>query len=117
MKTANEAAIKNIYDLNVEILAILDTTEDGLPNHVLIRRRDEGEQCKGTYTGKVYRVQALAIGVTKAGTTLAGEREGDWLIGFGIERRWLLTIAQHCLVEAVRGWLRRGIMERRKGNE
>lgn len=107
MKTADEAAIKNIYDLNVEILAVLDTTEDGCPNRVLIRRRDEGEQYEGSYTGKVYQVQALAIGVTKAGTTLAGEREGDWLIGFGIERGWLLTVAWHCLAEAILGWLRR----------
>lgn len=105
MKTANEAAIKNIYDLNIEILAVLDT-KDGLPNHVLIRRRDEGERYEGTYTGKVYQVPALAIGVTKAGTTLAGEKDSDWLIGFGIERKWLLTIAWHCFDEAICGWLR-----------
>lgn len=105
MKTIDEAAIKSIYDPNVEILAVLDT-RNGLPNHVLIRRRDEGERYKGTYTGKVYQVLALAIGVTKAGMALAGEKESDWMIGFGIERRWLLTIAWRCLAEAIRGWLR-----------
>ena len=107
MKTANEAVVKNIYDSNVKILAVLDTTEGGLPNRVLIKRLDEGEQYGGTYMGRIYQVQALAIGVTKAGATLAGEKESDWLIGFGIEREWLLTIAWHCLDEAILGRLRR----------
>ena len=106
MKTARESAMKNIHDPNVQILAVLDITEDGSPRHVLIRRRDEGSSYKGTYTGEIYQVQAIAIGVTKTGVILAGEKEGDWLIGFGIEREWLLAIAWCCLAEVVRGWLR-----------
>ncbi len=106
MKTPNEVAMKNIYDPNVEILAVLDTAEDGSPSHVLIRRRDEGEDYRGTYTEETYQVRALAIGVTK-GMILPGEKKGDWLFGFGIEREWLLPIAWHCLIEAIAGWLRR----------
>ena len=106
MKTANEAAIKNIYDPNVEILAVLDTDENGSPSHILIRRLDEGALYEGTYTKKIYQVLALAIGVTKGAKLYADDKEGDWLIGFSIERRWLLTIAWHCFVEAICGWLR-----------
>lgn len=106
MKTADEAMIKNIHDPNVEILAVLDTIEDGLPNHVLIRRLDEGASYEGIYTKEIYQVPALAIGATKI-KIYADDKEGDWLIGFNIERKWLLTIAWHCFVEATRGWLRR----------
>lgn len=116
MKTAEEAATKNIYDPNIKILAALDTTEDGLPGHVLIRRLDEGMECKGTYTGKVWRMPALAIGITMAGMAYGDQKESDWLFGFAIEREWLLTIAWHCFVEAVRGWLRQ-ILRREKLNE
>lgn len=114
VKTANEVAMKNIYDPNVKILTVLDTSKDGLPKHVLVRQLDEGTWYKGTYTGKAYQVPALAIGVTKAGMTIGDEKESDWLIGFGIERQWLLTIAWHCFVEAVLGWLRQSIRRQRK---
>lgn len=107
MKTIKEVAIKNIYDPHIKILTVLDINEDGLPNHVLVQRLDEGAEYKGEYTKKVYQVSTLAIGVTKAGMTMGDEKESDWLIGFGIEREWLLAIAWYCFVEAICGWLHR----------
>lgn len=104
MKTAEEAWTKNIYDSNVKILTVLDTKDD-LPDHVLVRRLDEGMEYEGTYTGKTYQVPALAIGTTLGNLAYGSQKKSDWLIGFAIERRWLLTIAWHCLVEAIRGQL------------
>lgn len=104
--TAKEAMIKNIHDPNVKILTVLDTTEDGLPSHVLVRRLDEGVWYEGAHTEKAYQVPALAIGVTLGGMAYGDQKESDWLIGFTIKRGWLLTIAWCCFVEAMRGWLR-----------
>ena len=106
MQTAEEAWTKNIYDSNIEVLAVLDTTDD-LPNHVLIRRLDEGVEYEGTYTGKTYQVPALAIGTTLGNLAFGSQKKTDWLIGFAFEREWLMAIAWHCFAEAVRGWLRR----------